>query len=144
MNKLTQGRGNTSLYINNLSLIVNNSDFGQVKNVEAFFLDVIYYYEPEIPATEDEPQCDEYLGIAEAKCTSTLWFSGSYGVKVQIMWGTNILNLMDESQYDSLVTQLIRQSKGSYAESKAEKFYDADNGKAVDERARQELGWGMV
>jgi len=141
MNKLTQGRGKTSLYINNLSLIVNDSEFGQVKNVEAFFLDVAYHYEPVIYETDDEPGCDEYVSIIEAKCNSTLWFSNSYGVKVQIMWGTNILNLMNESQYDELVAQMLRHTKISVAETK---FYDADNGKTIDERARQELGWGLV
>jgi len=144
MNKLTQGRGSTSLYIRHLSMYVNDYEFGYVTNTEPFFLDVSYQYEPRIPETYDEPGCAEYVSILGATCASTLWFSGKNGVKVQIMWGTNILQLMGHEQYEQLVAQLLSESKASYAESKAEKFYDADNGKTIDERARQELGWGLV
>ncbi len=109
MKKLLSGRHKTQLRVHSLTL---NDLYGNfLHNQVPFWLDVEFYYEPELSFTEDEPGCPEYVEIISLNLAEDVEFSTEGNPEVIVATG-NLIDYISGKQYDDFVTMLIMQSKG--------------------------------
>lgn len=134
MKKLQAGRGKTQVLIHSMSITTAEE---YLHHVVPFWINVEFYYEPELRFTDDEPGCPEYLEIISATVIDSVLFSGVL-THVDINKGGSIMEHISDSQYDDLVTMVIYKVKENT-------YYNADaNRPDPDERIRRELGFGFT
>ncbi len=109
MKKLTAGRSKTQLRIHSITVGDGRGKF--LHNKFPFWLDVEFYYEPELRFTEDEPGCPEYVEIISLKMFEFTKFVGD-STSMIFFGGNSFMSYITSTQYDDLVTMLIMQSKG--------------------------------
>lgn len=73
-----------------------------------FMMETTVIYLPEIRPQEDDPGCDKYCEILEARVFKTLVLVGE-GLTLTIDHTVNILDLISDSQYEQLVDLVYAQ-----------------------------------
>lgn len=133
MKRLTQGRSKTQVLVHSMAL---TTDDEYLHHGAPFWLDVEFWYEPELRFAEDDPGCPEYIEIISATMVNDVLFSGVL-THIDVHKGGSVLKHITNEQYEELGDMVVSQAK-------EESYYNADaNRPEPDEIIRREMGWGF-
>lgn len=96
-------RGTAQFVAGSLTLTIGN-DY-ELQSATAVPLSLDWYYEPYIPATEDEPACPEWLELDEIQVLKpTIFGNEAGGVFVTLKQFALLDNFLTTKQYEDLLT----------------------------------------
>lgn len=106
--KREPSRGYGTVFAEGLTITVGN-DVELPSVVPVVPLHVEWYYEPYIKATEDEPECPEWLELYNIRTTVATYFSDGKGTGVSVMPAADLTPLLTNAQYIKLVDKFKEQ-----------------------------------
>lgn len=103
-------RGSAQFVAGGLTLTIGN-DY-ELQSATAVPLLVDWYYEPHIPATEDEPECPEWLELDNIQVLRNAYFGNETAeVHIEVRQLSLLDNLLTSKQYEKLVQQFRESMK---------------------------------
>lgn len=138
MNKITEGRGSTYVFMDNMKLKPTTYKLDNMLCTDMHKLNIKFYYESAIPATTCEPPSPELFELLAVSVNERVRFYNDVNTYV-IPQNDNFLDVLSEATVEDIITQIKMTCQGAL------RYVDPDSLRPdVDERARRELGWGLL